>query len=168
MDEETERLVTALGGVTEGHRARRVVRTDLESATLVLTATRAQRAAVVAQHPKAIRYTYTMRQFGRVLGDVGDDLVLSPSMSQEERLAELVKSYRSHLGSVPSIEDQDDVVDPHGRGPEVHRRAASQILPTLNLIATALGAEPVEVPQNLGASETPPRRSWLVGRRSRD
>lgn len=167
MDEATERLVIELGGVSEGHRARRLVRSDLESAMLVLTATRAQRAAVVAEHPKAIQYTYTIRQFGRVLGSIGDGLVLSPTLSQEERLSALSDRYRSTLGSVASVDDQDDVVDPHGCEPEVHRRAAGQILPTLNLIAAAIGATPVAVPKSLSPSATRPHRSWLGRSRSR-
>jgi protein-tyrosine phosphatase len=161
MDQETERLVIELGGVVVGHAARRLARSDLESAMLVLTATRAQRAAVVAEHPRSIRYTYTIRQFGRVLAGLGDDFVLPPTMPQAERLAELEEQYRLLLGSVPSIEDDDDVVDPIGRGPEVHRLAASQMLPTLNLIGAAIGAEPVVVPKGLSPSATRHRRSWL-------
>src|SRR6266516_3236405 len=62
------RLAAALGGGADpdGFRARAVSADLVAGADLVLTATREHRAAVVRLHPPAHRYTFTVREFGRL------------------------------------------------------------------------------------------------------
>src|SRR4051794_35290398 len=70
------RALRPLGIGCDAFRARRLTADMVRAADLVLTATRDHRAAVVALVPEAREYTYTMREYARLLGAdlVGDDV----------------------------------------------------------------------------------------------
>jgi protein-tyrosine phosphatase len=59
-------LLRARGCDPDAFRSRRLTRDLIETSDLVLCATREHRSAVVGIAPRALRRTYTMREFGRL------------------------------------------------------------------------------------------------------
>lgn len=144
MDEQTAAVADALGVDSTNHFARMLTAEQLRDATLVLTGTREQRSAVVRVWPASVKYTLTIRQFGRILGDWLDDREL-PSIEQSplrDRVSALlsfvVKRRGQRFRQDPSA---DDVTDPYGRPRNVHELAAEQMIPALNQLALSLGGE---------------------------
>lgn len=138
MDDDTGAVLARLGGDPTGHQGRLVSSAILEQATLVLTATREQRSAVVQIRPRAVKRTFTIRQLGRIL-DLADTSSLTGTAPQErlEALISLVVQTRGQVYQTdPTL---DDLEDPHRQPLEVHERVAQQILPTVNHLAQALG-----------------------------
>lgn len=112
----------------EGFRSRPLTERHLAGADLVLTATREHRGAVLAMEPQALRRTFTLREFAALTqGETADSL--------EELCADAAR----RRGSAPS--DQD-VPDPYGRAPKVHREVADLIVETIGTIAKTLADLP--------------------------
>ena len=63
MDPAVAELVRRQGGDAEGFAARQVTAEMVGEVDLVLTATRAHRAAVAFMQPKALRYGFTLGDF---------------------------------------------------------------------------------------------------------
>lgn len=122
------------------HRARQLDRELAASATLLLTASRRIRSDVVAIHPPAIQYAFTLRQLARILDgfDPPDDLP-----DAERRLAD-VRSYAVQHRGLRAVADPsaDDIVDPYRRAPRVHEESLAQIVPAVTVLAHALGGRP--------------------------
>jgi len=164
---ETARLIETLGGSAQGHQARRLHTVDVESASLVFTATRGQRSRAVQRYPRAVQYTFTMRQVAAVLGPAFAHGLppVDTSLPAEERaaaFAELMRTRRGLLGEDPAL---DDVIDPFGKPLRRHVQAASEMMPALVLLAQGLGGRTLEVPEFLQVASVKAGRSRL-GRRS--
>lgn len=105
------------------HRARLLDDAVLASADLVLTAERRHRTHAVQLHPAALRRSFCLREFVRLLraappGD-GDAV---------ERAHGAVEAAARRRGMLPPvIPAADTVPDPIGRPAEAHRRAAVMI-----------------------------------------
>jgi protein-tyrosine phosphatase len=139
IDAETIKLLSLVGVDGSGHVARRVTADMLSNATLILTATRAQRRTVVTIHPRAVRSTFTMRQFGRLLSQPGAAAGPVSEDSVEERVRALIRSAsagRSYSSTVNR--DTDDVADPFGLPSPVHELAAQQMEPGLQILCRRL------------------------------
>ena len=147
MDEMTAEIASSLGVDHTHHEARTVNSEHLRDASLVLTGTRKQRAAVVRLRPAAVKYTLTIRQFGHII----EDSLGHPELSAIEeapfadRLAALlsfvIKRRGRRLRPDPAV---DDVIDPCGQPRHLHETAARQMLPALNHVALSLGGREVE------------------------
>ena len=97
-------------------RARELVAEHVAGADLVLTATREHRAAAVVLHPRAAGRTFTLREFGRLVGAVDPDRLIATD--PVERARELVRAAAGRRGLVPPERPgDDDLVDPY-QGPE--------------------------------------------------
>lgn len=84
-------------------RAQRLEALQVEGADLVLTATREHRAAAVTLAPKAVRKTFTLREFDRLLS-VAD-----------QAAPDLVAAVAAQRGLVrPDKPGDDDIADPYG------------------------------------------------------
>lgn len=96
-----------------GFSARELVATDVAGADLVLTAAREHRSAAVVLHPRAARYSFTLRELARLVAAVEpDDL---PDGDPVERAHALVAAARAQRGLVPPAEPgEDDIGDPYG------------------------------------------------------
>lgn len=131
MPEEAVQMALR-GGANEAlareHRARALAAADLESADLVLTATRRHRADVVAERPALLRRTFTLREVGRlaplVSGWVEGHLA-------EERLSSLTGLLPAARGRWPVTGAEDDLVDPYRQGAAVWRRCEQEALPAV-------------------------------------
>jgi protein-tyrosine phosphatase len=145
MDEDAARLCSDLGADPSGHRARRVTESMLADASIVLTATRELRSAVVELHPRAVQYSWTIRQAGVILEQLhfGDEPTLvSPG---SDRVGEIKAFITSHRGlDYRRDRSDDDVVDPYRQSPAVHELAARQMLPALSQLSLALGGPLIE------------------------
>src|SRR4051812_10711817 len=90
---------------------------------LVLTATRAHRAEAVTLWPLASRWTFTVREFGRLLEPVSLDEAVSDPVA---RASQLVAAAVGNRGVVrPHTPDYDDLPDPIGRPIDAYRQTAT-------------------------------------------
>ena len=116
MDESAEAELRRLGGDPGTFAAQQLTAAAATKADLVLTATRALRSRVLEEAPRALKRTFTVREFATLVrsGVFDDRRVESP--------ADLVNRAASWRGSV--IVDEYDIADPIGRSPEFHREVA--------------------------------------------
>ncbi|HET6816545.1 MAG TPA: hypothetical protein VFH66_04890 [Mycobacteriales bacterium] len=130
-----------LGVVPDAFAARELSRDILEAQDLVLTATREHRAAAVSMMPRASRWTFTIREFARLVEavDVADVMAQSQSDDAADRGRAVVDAAASQRGYVrPASPSDDDVADPYRRPIEAFRVAAQQIDAATRLIADRL------------------------------
>ena len=114
-----------LGARADGFASRALEDKMVESADLILTATREHRSEVLSRHPSALRRTFTLREFAALVEDMIG--VTSPA-----EMVEAAYRRRSEAG------DDLDLPDPFRRPPEVHRAAANQIALAVGIIAERL------------------------------
>ncbi len=98
----------------------------VHAADLVLTATRAHRARVLEEEPRALRWTFTLLEFAALCEMVTDD-VTAPDL------------VRAAAARRQDFRGDPDVADPYRRSPKVHRETADQILGAVDTIAARLG-----------------------------
>lgn len=107
------------------HFARQLDRTTLASADLVLTAERAHRSHVVALHPPALRTTFCLREFSRLLTSATVDPAWHNPV---RRVRAAVAAAALERGMTPPVGIADDSVpDPVGQPPEAHRHCTALI-----------------------------------------
>jgi protein-tyrosine phosphatase len=105
--------------------ARRLSEQMLKEADLVLTMTRAQRGLVVELWPAAVRRTFTLREFARLLNWV--DPAALPPASPAERLRAAIPLAAAARGRERRVPDEDDVIDPFRLDSTVYAEAFVQI-----------------------------------------
>jgi protein-tyrosine phosphatase len=121
-------------GVTSGEFAARDVDPAMLAASdLVLTATRAHRALVVAAEPSVVRRTFTIKEFARLAASLDDHAAPTP-----QALVERVAGQRGWLPTVCAAED--DVADPYGLPAERYNATAAELSEAVRMIAEALSA----------------------------
>ena len=130
IDASAAAELVRLGGDPSDFYSRQVTGALAGSADLVLTATRAQRSRVLEEAPRALKRTFTIREFaaltaipprpGQVIGTPTD----------------LVTHAASWRGSA-DIEEYD-VPDPIGKNADVHRAVADVLDAACSVIAEAI------------------------------
>jgi len=105
--------------------ARRLSEQMLKEADLVLPLTRAQRSLVVELWPAAVRRTFTVREFARLLTRVGVSAL--PAGTPAERLRAAIPLAAAERGQERTSAADDDVVDPFRRRDDVYAEAFGQI-----------------------------------------
>jgi protein-tyrosine phosphatase len=116
--------------------ARRLSEQMLKEADLVLTLTRAQRGLVVELWPAAVRRTFTLREFARLLSWVDPSAL--PTGSPADRLRVAIPLAAAERGRERTSPDEDDVVDPFRLSDEVYAESFDQISSAVNIIVTRL------------------------------
>lgn len=139
MDPLSVSILERYGIAPAAHAAVQLDRNLVQQSDLVLTATRQVRRSVVQLYAPAVKYVFTIRQFGRILADAEE-----PFAPTDDSSAALVADLRSfvvkHRGpSTLSEPGDDDVIDPHGRPRSVHATCANQMLSALQQLIVALG-----------------------------
>lgn len=113
-----------LGHEATEHRSRVLDLHHIEQADLVLTAAREHRAAVLAMAPRALRKTFTLREFAALTAD-----------AEAPSLEDLVADASRRRSTAPT---DIDVNDPFHREPEVHRQVADEIAAAVDVVAQRL------------------------------
>ncbi|MDY0946757.1 low molecular weight phosphatase family protein [Frigoribacterium sp. CFBP9039] len=146
MPEQARALARSFELEPDGHRARFLFERDVRDADLVIALAREHRRAVVAMHPRASRYTFTLREAARLARDVTDDEIatalshLADDASEADRLRAVVELLASRRGTVEAPEDPlgDDVVDPYRRSDETFAESGRQLVPAADVVADLL------------------------------
>lgn len=125
------------GLVVDDFAARQLTPAMIAEADLVLALTRQHRSRILELVPAAVRRTYTLREFVRVLESLPE---VPDAGTPAQRLAAVLPvaaAGRSLAPRRPATED--DVQDPYGYGPEVYRQSLADIQQAVELIAARLG-----------------------------
>jgi protein-tyrosine phosphatase len=143
MPVQAQALSAYYGADPSGHEARYLVEQYADDAQLVFAMAREHRKAIVSLSPRATRYTFTIREFGRLAAGITDaDLAEIAQLPREDvsaRLRAAVALVASRRGQVEgaTVPDDDDVVDPYRRSDETFMRSGQQLVPSVD-IAIAL------------------------------
>lgn len=117
-------LLREAGADSTGFAARPLSEALLRPADLVLTMTMQQRSDVVVLWPRAVRRTFTLKEFARLLGECDPAMLPTGSVADRLRAAiPLAAARRRHLPDP----DVDDVIDPYGRSDAVHAATFADI-----------------------------------------
>lgn len=126
MDAMAAMELMRLGQSAEAFRSHAIDSYLVDSADLILTATRSHRSEVLAMNPGALRRTFTLLEFAALCGIVEGD-----------QPRELVAGASHHRSLAPAT---IDIGDPYRRSPEVHRETADQIDEAVRIISSRLNA----------------------------
>jgi len=129
-------LVERSGADSTGFRARQLTERLLQPADLVLAMTRAQRGDVVELWPKAVRRTFTLKEFARILQEM--DPTLLPPGTPGERLRAAVPVASAHRRQVADTRS-DDVVDPYRLPEQVYQEAFTDMDRAVASIVAVIG-----------------------------
>jgi len=142
MPEQAAQISLQLGGNPAAHAGQQLSKEFVAAADLVIALTREHRSDVVRALPRANRYTFTLREFARLIESYESDSEAQMfPRGLNVPLAEMLRSavpilaaQRGYAGGPPSPED-DDVVDPYLRSQEVYDLAGVQISDAVDRIA---------------------------------
>lgn len=102
----------------------------VDSADLILTATKDHRSAVLALNPLALRRTFTLLEFA----------ALAPTC-EADSAAGVVEDAARMRSQGPAVVD---IGDPYQRSPQIHRRVADEIAAAVAVISDALNGVPAQ------------------------
>lgn len=129
MDPAMAKQAARFGIEVEGFRSKPVTSGVIESADLILTATRDHRSALAEISPTVIRRTFTLFEFAELVEKI-DDVPLAESVSNA--------AMKRHLAKLRDREF--DVADPVGGDYEMYAVAAEQIHQAAKTIADRLNS----------------------------
>ncbi|MCS5716772.1 hypothetical protein N1027_01330 [Herbiconiux sp. CPCC 205763] len=112
-------------GADPSHEAVQISEQLLRSSTLVITMTREQRAEVAREYPFAMKRTFTLSEFVRILDELASE-VPRPSVSSRRTLFQTMLDASRFRGMI-ALSDEDDIEDPFRRSAETHERVGSRI-----------------------------------------
>jgi low molecular weight protein-tyrosine phosphatase len=142
IDAPSAQALTELGVDPAAHVARRLTDKMIKAADLVLTAETAHRSSVVQAEPLAFRRAFTLREFGRLGGDLPPLAGLPTPDELRGRVAEIAEL----RGVVePPEPGADEIADPFGASLEVARACTARISEALDAVVRALGSARVNV-----------------------
>lgn len=127
-------LLERSGIPADGFAARQVSSADVRSADLVLALTREHRAQLVQQTPAALRRSFTLLEFARIVASPDLPPVAAGDVGVRLRdLVPLAARYRSLAGRA----ETQDVPDPYGRDRAAYELAYGLISDAVDAIARA-------------------------------
>ncbi|WP_194291458.1 arsenate reductase/protein-tyrosine-phosphatase family protein [Cumulibacter manganitolerans] len=134
MDPAAAEALERRGGTARGFKSRPLTQQIVDSASLILTATREHRSEVVETYPRALRRTFTMKEFAHLasLPGTADAVDAQGQLSATDLVA---SAYRHRGGR--RLTDLD-VADPYGGTTAQHDRAMGEIHACVRQIAVAL------------------------------
>jgi protein-tyrosine phosphatase len=125
ISEPMAALLRDSGTEPDPFEARRLSEQMLKETDLILSMTRAQRGLVVELWPAAVRRTFTLREFARLLSWV-DPSVL-PAGTPADRLRAAIPLAVTQRGRERRSADEDDVTDPFRLSNAVYANSFEQI-----------------------------------------
>jgi protein-tyrosine phosphatase len=132
ISEPMAALLRDNGVEPDSFEARRLSEAMLKETDLILSMTRAQRGLVVELWPAAVRRTFTLREFARLLSWVGPSAL--PAGSPAERLKVAIPLALAERGRERTPPDEDDVVDPFRLSDAVYANSFEQITAAVDTI----------------------------------
>lgn len=140
MPEQAAEISRHLGGNPDQHSGRQLTKDIVAESELVIALTRDHRSEIVRTHPRANRYSFTLREFARVLESYTRDDEAKP-LTRAATLAETLRSgipliaAQRGYADAPATPDDDDVIDPYRRPQEIYDRAGAEISDAIDRIA---------------------------------
>jgi protein-tyrosine phosphatase len=154
--EPMARLLRDHGVEPGAFTARRLTETLVKEADLILALTRAQRSLAVELWPPAVRRTFTVREFARLLNKLDSSAL--PDGTPAERLRAAMPLAPAQRGLRPASAQDDDVIDPFRLSDDVYIASLAEITSAVNVIVRALGIS--DTRRNQPARES----DWRLGR----
>lgn len=136
ISEPMAALLRESGVETEGFQAHLLSEQMLKQSDLILPMTRAQRAIVVGLWPPAVRRTFTLREFARLMSLVDPSEL--PTATPAERLKAAIPLAAAQRGRERTSPDQDDVVDPFRLSNAVYVDSLMQISSAVDNVARVI------------------------------
>jgi protein-tyrosine phosphatase len=121
-------------GADPGHSAQQLTASILRASTLVITMTREQRAEIAQEYPFALKRTFTLSEFVRIVNEHPTE-VPPPSATSGRTLFDTVTDASRFRGMVTLTPD-DDVDDPYRRSDETHERVGARIVSLVDQLAS--------------------------------
>jgi protein-tyrosine phosphatase len=140
MDTNAEAILLGRHLLGEGWETHRLTADQVKAAELVLTAEVAHRHSVVGLAPAAVRYTFTLVEFGHLLAlALAENPKADPATSPAELIQRVVEAR-----SLPQSRDDRllDIVDPIGQSTAVFGEVTAVIEDAVRAIGRTLGVEP--------------------------
>ena len=129
-------LLLDSGVKPDSFEARRLSEPMLKEADLILSMTRAQRGLVVDLSPAAVRRTFTLREFARLLSWVNPAAL--PAGTPAERLRAALPLAVAERGRKRTPPDEDDIVDPFRLGNAVYANSFAQLTAAVDTTVYAI------------------------------
>ena len=130
------RIIESRGGSPDGFAARQLTPGMLRGTDIILTMTAGHRSDVVRLAPSALKRTFTIREFARMLKALEErDAGPAPDAGLAawwRTLPERAAAVR-HLVLVNRAAD-NDVADPYRLGPEAYQRMEDELVPAVRTI----------------------------------
>ncbi|MGO4692081.1 arsenate reductase/protein-tyrosine-phosphatase family protein [Glaciibacter sp. 2TAF33] len=142
MTPEAASLSQRYGGDPAGHAARQITADLINGADLILTATRQHRADTVSIVPRALRRTFTLNQFARLIDAVDPAW---PNAVEPVAVVELVETLRNFTAEIaatrgyappPVHADDDDIIDPYRQSQAIYEQAGHAIDDAVTTVTT--------------------------------
>lgn len=127
-------LLRSAGADPSGFEARQVTPSMISAADLILVMSTEHRAATLELAPAAVRKTFTLREFGRLITAV--QMKELNADSTEERILATIPAVAAQRRPVPD-NSVNDVIDPYRRSAAVCQQAFSEIY---TAVTTMIGA----------------------------
>lgn len=122
--------LAALHGLSmSGFTARELTPGLINEAHLILTLARNHRSHIVQLAPAALKRTFTLREFARILPQVPAEAAAAPAQRWHS-LTALAQRHRRP----PEDPRLDDVVDPYGLSDRVYEEMAAQLVPAVKAL----------------------------------
>lgn len=140
---EIQRNIAAQLGLetSEQHRAQQLTLQHIESADLILGMERQHRSEAVKLSPRALRRTFTLREFARITEVVpNEDISFGESTDLVENMKVVVEAAAVNRGLVATFEDPEDdnVVDPYRRSQQTYMESRDQVMTALGAVVNYL------------------------------
>jgi protein-tyrosine phosphatase len=140
MPDQAAALSHEHGGDPSGHQPRALTEQLLLDADLVFALSREHRRAIAELAPRAVKYTFTLREFARLTAEVSiadlSDVAEVPALNVTDRFRALIPlAVRRRADVAPPVSaDDDDVVDPYQGSNELYAESARQLVPAVTAI----------------------------------
>jgi protein-tyrosine phosphatase len=127
IDPPVAGFLLANGAEISGFASRQVTEPMVRSSELVLALTRAHRSQVLELVPSAVRRSFTLLEFARILESL-DLSGLPAGLGADERLRAILPLATAGRSLAPrATSGGDDVLDPFGRGDATYERSLALI-----------------------------------------
>lgn len=135
-----DRLLQQHGLETKSFQAKRISPMLIKESKLILTATNQHRVRILEEFPLALRKTFTLKEFSRIIKDTGLSFE-NPKLSDGEKLGLAITKALQNRKPNPAGKTADDIADPYKKDDEFYLYAFQEILDSIKSIRESLGSK---------------------------